>query len=109
MHALHREVRHAAVLTDQLVSFDREARLDARSRIDFLVPDAPGRVGIEVKVAGTPDNVRRQLTRYAPHVDALLLVTTRVRHRYLQPPTPATPGLGLGKPLAVLWIASSAW
>lgn len=52
-------------------------------RIDFMV-DA---VGIEVKVAGDPSNVRRQLQRYqrSPRVAELLLVTTRGRHLTMLP------------------------
>lgn len=58
---------------------DREVRLTARERIEFLLP---GGLGIEVKVAGSPGAVRRQLGRYAacPSIDVLLLVTTRPTH-----------------------------
>lgn len=56
----------------------REVRLSGRDRIDLVVD----RVGIEVKVGGAPNEVVRQLARYAEHgeVSALLLVTTVVRH-----------------------------
>jgi hypothetical protein len=62
---------------------DREVKLDARNRIDFLVEG----VGIEVKVASNPSTVARQLRRYAEfdRIEALLLVTTRVRHLMLPP------------------------
>jgi hypothetical protein len=58
---------------------DREVRLSARDRIDFLLPTG---LGIEVKVDGTPGEVWRQMSRYAGHdrVVGLLLVTTRARH-----------------------------
>lgn len=69
----------------------REVPLTARDRIDLLV----GRIGVEVKIAGMPRNVDRQLLRYAQSdlVDALLLVTNRARHR---PPTTLN-----GKPVLV--------
>jgi alkanesulfonate monooxygenase SsuD/methylene tetrahydromethanopterin reductase-like flavin-dependent oxidoreductase (luciferase family) len=59
-------------------TLEREVRLDPANRIDFMV----GRVGIEVKVAGSPSAVLRQLTRYAQsgQVDGLILVTNRARH-----------------------------
>jgi hypothetical protein len=68
----------AAALTAAGFDVEREVRLDGRSRIDLLV----GRVGIEVKVAGTPDAVERQLARYASsdRIDGLMLVTSRPRH-----------------------------
>lgn len=66
-------------LAEALASFDpvREVRLDARNRIDLVC----GPVGVEVKVAGNAETVTRQLARYAPHFDALVLVTTRLAHR----------------------------
>ncbi|WP_431976027.1 hypothetical protein [Micromonospora haikouensis] len=58
---------------------DREVRLTARERIDFLLPSG---LGVEVKVAGSPGAVHRQMARYAaqPSIRALLLVTTRPTH-----------------------------
>lgn len=58
---------------------EREVRLTQRDRIDLLV----GTVGIEVKIAGDASRVERQLERYTQSdlVTALILVTTRVRHR----------------------------
>lgn len=59
---------------------DREHRLDARSRIDFLVTSRSGRrYGVEVKMQGSPTALRRQLWRYAefPAVEGLLLVCGR--------------------------------
>lgn len=55
-------------------------RLDEAGRIDFLTADG---VGLELKVKGSATDVLRQLERYAhaPHVSALLLVTTRAQHR----------------------------
>lgn len=62
---------------------EREVRLGDAGRIDLLA----GRVGVEVKVAGSPSAVRRQLARYAQHdrVDELLLVTTRSTHAHGMP------------------------
>lgn len=73
----------------------REVLLNRHDRVDLLVV----RVGVEVKVAGKPDSVLRQLQRYAASdlLDELLLVTTRARHRDL----PAQVG---GKSLTVLLI-----
>lgn len=59
----------------------REAILDARCRIDFLVDG----VGIECKVAGSRAEVLRQLTRYADfdEIEALVLVTCIASHTRL--------------------------
>lgn len=61
----------------------REARLNARSRIDFLVGD----VGVECKVDGAWRSVARQLERYATfdEIGSLVLVTTRHRHSLIAP------------------------
>ena len=85
------------VLTDAGYTAQREVRLGPPDRIDFLMHWG---LGIEVKIAGQPGDVWRQLERYAasPRVSSLLLVTTRVRHvRGL----PASVG---GKPLGALLI-----
>lgn len=68
----------AEALSLESLNAEREVRLSPRDRIDLLV----GRVGIEVKVAGTVDGVLRQLNRYAgsDRVGALVLVTTRATH-----------------------------
>lgn len=59
----------------------REVRLTPGERIDFLCTSlGVARIGVEVKVAGTAGAAMAQLIRYAPHVDALILVTTRHRH-----------------------------
>jgi hypothetical protein len=73
----------------------REASLNKQDRVDFLI----GRVGVEVKIDGSPMTVARQLRRYMESdlLDALVLVTTRAKHRVL----PKTLG---GKPLCVVWL-----
>jgi hypothetical protein len=69
----------AEILTAAGIMVRREVRLAPRCRIDLLT----GRVGIEVKVAGTAEAVARQLQRYAATgtVDELVLATTRAAHR----------------------------
>ncbi len=68
----------AGALEAGAISAEPEVQLTPHERIDFMA----GRIGIEVKVAGTPAAVTRQLRRYAdsPDVDALVLVTNRARH-----------------------------
>lgn len=93
----------AALLTGHGVTVEREVRITPLDRIDMLVEYGPlghlARVGIEVKVAGREASVRRQLERYArsDRVDALLLVTNRVRHVRLA-------GDANGKPLFVVAV-----
>ena len=73
----------AAALNAAAIAYQREVVLGPRDRIDFLA----GTVGIEVKVAGSPARVAAQLLRYAhsDRVDALVLITTRRKHRALPP------------------------
>lgn len=59
------------------IPYEREVRLDGKSRIDFKV----GGIGIEIKVGGSKSSVIRQLHRYSKHLDAIILVTTKMRHR----------------------------
>ncbi len=65
------------------IAFEREVSLSSKDRIDFLVE---GRVGLEVKIVGGLSEVTRQLHRYAQseRIEALILVTTRMRHRALE-------------------------
>jgi protein gp37 len=88
----------ATALGQAGLDVEREVRLDAQSRIDLQI----GRVGIEVKVAGKPDSVLRQLKRYAEsgRFDALVLVTSRVRH--------ALPAAIDGVPLHIVQLAGAA-
>lgn len=73
-HALYAGLAH--VLGEAGIVFERERRLDERSRVDFYLPAT--RLVIEVKVQGAPNAVLRQLWRYGKHpdVDGVLLVTT---------------------------------
>ena len=94
----------AEALTSLGLTFEREARLGQRDRIDFIVGPAGGpRLGLEVKVQGAFPAVARQIQRYQAHpeVSGLLLVTTRAGH------TELPPSLG-GKPVAVLHVTPGA-
>lgn len=68
----------AAALTAAGIAHEREVRLTAHDRIDFLVE----RLGIEVKVGHPLASVIRQLHRYAQceQIDELLLITNRCNH-----------------------------
>jgi hypothetical protein len=62
------------------IVFLREYQLGPEyGRIDFYVPDV--KIGIELKVKGSPSQVLRQLYRYAhsPDISALILLTARTR------------------------------
>lgn len=82
----------ALALGGLALPFTREATLDGRSRIDFLV----GRTGIEVKTGGSLSDLTRQLHRYAAStlLDGLVVVSPLHRHR-------ALPAELRGKPIAV--------
>jgi hypothetical protein len=80
------------VLTEAGLTVAREVVLTPGERLDLLVE----RVGIEVKVKGNVEKLARQLQRYAhsPHLDALIVATTRTEHR-------ALPAHWAGLPLTV--------
>ena len=88
----------AAVLQQAKINYSCEVALTKADRIDFLVDGC----GVEVKTAGTPNAVLRQLYRYAAseQVKSLLLVTTRPQHNSL-------PDMIDGKPLQVLILFQS--
>ena len=68
------------VLNRHHIPFLREHQLGPEyGRIDFYLPDR--KLGIELKVKGSPSQVLRQLHRYAqcPDVAALILLTARAR------------------------------
>jgi hypothetical protein len=83
-HATESELQEgiAAALVVAGYRVEREVRLSARDRIDLLVDRM---IGVEVKIAGEPRAVARQLARYAAsdQIRGLVLVTNRVRHRPL--------------------------
>lgn len=81
------------------LNVDPEVSLTPGDRIDFLVGD----VGVEVKVTGSVEAVTRQLIRYAKsdRVSALVLVTTKARHR-------AVPRSLCGKPVDVVSVSGVA-
>jgi len=89
----------AAALALAGIEADREVRLSRRDKVDFLV----GTIGIELKVAGQPAAVERQLGRYAAseRISELVLVTTRPAHR-------SVPRLIGGKPMHVAWLSGVA-
>jgi hypothetical protein len=62
-------------LTTAGVEFQREVRINAQDRLDFLV----GRIAIELKISGFPNEVSRQLQRYAQHadIDEIILLTSK--------------------------------
>lgn len=76
---------------------DREAKLDPKSVVDFLVEET---VAVEVKVDGSPLPVMRQLQRYAKsdRVEQIVLVTTR---RKLMAVAPRL----RGKPIHIAWLS----
>lgn len=89
----------ANVLEGAGIAFEREYHLDARNRPDFFLSAG---IAIEVKVDGATSAVTRQLHRYAHHPDvrAIVLVTTRQRHR-------AIPRELNGKPVTVITLTES--
>lgn len=86
------------ILRGASVEFVRECRLGQGDRVDFLVtqPECAD-IALEVKLATSLVAISRQLWRYSQFlsVGALILVTTRQRHRML-------PAEMNGKPLRVI-------
>lgn len=74
--ALHDGIAQA--FEDAGIAYRREVRIDG-GRIDFLV----GAVGIEVKIGGSSEALRRQVSAYteSPHIESILVLTTRPAHR----------------------------
>jgi len=64
----------AVALTRQSIPFEREVRLDASNRPDFMI----GTVAVEVKIKGTFAQFLRQAARYLEldEVSALIVVGT---------------------------------
>lgn len=69
----------AQVLEREGVPFLREFDLGTAGTIDFYLP--LWRTGVELKTAGSPAAVLRQLYRYAaaPEIDGLVLLTNHAR------------------------------
>ncbi len=67
----------AQCLAKEGMIYKREAILSPEDRIDFAVEWDGLAVGIECKIRNGGMDVWRQLARYAPHFDALILVTTK--------------------------------
>ena len=64
-------------LLKNMIPFEREKILvDKHGTIDFLID---GRIGLEIKIKGSPSSVARQLARYldCSEVSELVLVTGR--------------------------------
>jgi hypothetical protein len=102
--AIEREAQAAVakILADHAIPHVAEYDLGEHGRVDFYSPHL--RLGLELKVKGSPSDVRRQLARYAAHpaIDALMLLTTRA-HVGAMPPV-----LG-AKPLYVVQAWGSAF
>jgi len=83
------------------IQHQREFRLDARSRLDFMVE---GGLGIEVKTDGTVSDLGYQILRYLQHesVKGMVVVTTRSSHQHL-------PSELEGKPVWVVYLFASAF
>jgi hypothetical protein len=72
----------ARVFSDSDLHFSREVKLE-KGTIDFMVD----RIGVEIKIKGSPSQVARQAIDYleSPKLDALVLVTGRaLSARYLR-------------------------
>jgi len=67
------------VLAQAAIPFEREKILpDKFGTIDFLIE---GRIGLEIKIKGSPSAVTRQLMRYfkCPMIEEIVLVTGRAK------------------------------
>ena len=89
--------RDIAVILDDTCAYVKECILAPSERIDFLING----IGVECKIAGSKNDVLRQLSRYAEfeQIEELVLVTTRASHRDLD-------GITLnGKRVHVHWVS----
>lgn len=87
------------VLGELGFEYVREHRIDQYSRIDFIVDLAGVKVGIEVKIGQAAPEVARQIKRYmaSDDIDAVVLFTTRRRHRKLKQEE-------FDKPIEIVWL-----
>lgn len=69
------EKMHAVMVAAGLPFFEREFKLNKKDRIDFYFPESG--LGVEVKVQGSPNEILKQLERYAlnEQIKALLYVS----------------------------------
>lgn len=81
------------------ITHQREVRLDARDRLDFLVRIGAARIVVEVKIEGTRNALLAQVIRYGSRDDVDAIVIVAGRSRFLNMPTTAG-----GKPLRVVSI-----
>lgn len=89
--------RDIAVILNDTCAYTKECVLAPSERIDFLING----IGVECKIAGSKNDVLRQLSRYAEFdvIEELVLVTTRASHRDLD-------GITLnGKRVHVHWVS----
>jgi len=91
----------AKLLEERSIPHQREYRLDAQSRLDFLVD---GGLGIEVKIDGSASDLGYQVLRYLRHevVKGVVVITSRSSHRDL-------PREMEGKPVWVVYLFTSAF
>jgi hypothetical protein len=88
----------AIALTRHAIDFEREVRLDAKNRPDFMI----GSVAVEVKIKGSFAEFLRQAHRYLAleQITALIVVGTP---KWM----PAVPTTMLGKPVYTVRLLSS--
>ena len=88
----------AIALTRHAIDFEREVRLDASNRPDFMI----GSVAVEVKIKGSFAEFLRQANRYLTleQVSALIVVGTP---KWMS----AVPATMLGKPVYTVRLMSS--
>lgn len=77
------------------IAHEREAILDEKSRVDFLI----GTIGVECKIDGGLSDLTRQVHRYTAcdRISAVIVVTSKFQHRRL-------PRTMNGKPVHVIWL-----
>jgi hypothetical protein len=88
----------AAVLDVARLPYQREVRLSARDRVDFMVG---GELALELKVNTNQKSVLAQVLRYASHEQVRALVIGSTTHRALGIPTEA-----YGKPVRVVHLVT---
>lgn len=88
----------AVALTNNAIDFEREVRLDAKNRPDFMI----GSTAVEVKIKGTFSEFLRQADRYLAldQITALVVVGTP---KWM----PAVPRELRGKPIYTVRLMSS--